>query len=422
MVILKGTILWSKSMTELSILENGYLVGDESGQVEGVYPVLPERFSSLPVEDYGSCLIIPGLVDLHVHAPQYSYRATGMDLELLEWLETYTFPEESKFVDTEYAKTSYSIFVENLKRGATTRAVIFATLHRPATLVLMDLLENTGLKTMVGKVNMDRNCPDFLREETPFSLSETRAWIEEASSRGYKNTRPILTPRFTPTCSDELMEGLKEIQTEYHLPFQSHLSENLEEIAWVKELCPWAQFYGEAYDRFGLFGKDCPTIMAHCVYSDEKEIARMKENGVYIAHCPESNANIASGIAPVRTYLNVGIPVGLGSDVAGGTTENLFSAMAMALQVSKLRWRILDESLAPLSVEEAFYLGTRGGASFFGDVGTFTPGFAFDAVVLDDSRLKTPLSIPPKGRLERLIYLSDEREVRAKYVEGKKVL
>ena len=219
-----------------------------------------------------------------------------MDMELLEWLETNTFPEEAKYESLEYARKAYQIFADNMRRSATTRACIFGTVHRPATLLLMDMMEKTGLDTMIGKVNMDRNCPDYIIEETEESAGETLEWIKDVLHRKYKNTCPILTPRFTPSCTDELMEELKKLQMRYGLPLQSHLSENQGEIAWVKELCPWAEFYGDAYDRFGLFGADCPTVMAHCVYSDEREIERMKENGVFIAHCPESNMNVSSGI------------------------------------------------------------------------------------------------------------------------------
>ena len=418
--ILKGNIIFSKSRTELEIHENSYLVC-QGGAVKGIYRTLPFRLGGYPITDYGDCLIIPGLVDLHIHAPQYSYRGLGMDMELLEWLETNTFPEEAKFADLEYAACSYRIFAENLKKSATTRACVFATVHRPATLLLMDMLEKTGLCTMVGKVNMDRNCPDYIREGTEESAAETAEWVKDALGREYKNTRPILTPRFTPSCTDELMEKLKVIQKEYGLPLQSHLSENPSEIAWVKELCPWAEYYGEAYDRFGLFGGECPTVMAHCVYSGEEEIRRMKENHVFIAHCPESNMNVSSGIAPVRRFLDEGLHVGLGSDVAGGSSENMFSAMAHAIQSSKLRWRLQDESLKALTVEEAFYMATKGGGEFFGRAGSFEPGYEFDAVVLDDSRLKHPQPLDVKSRLERMIYFSDDREIRAKYVRGKKI-
>lgn len=419
---LKGNLIYTKEIGTLEILEQHYLVCEE-GKVQGIYPELPEQLCGIPVEELGDRLIIPGLTDLHVHAPQYSFRSLNMDMELLEWLETNTFPEESKFQDLDYAKKAYGIFTENVKHSATTRACIFATIHNEATLLLMDQLEEAGIAAMVGKVNMDRNSPDYLRETSAEeSAKATRAWIQAVAERHYEHVQPILTPRFTPSCSDELMELLHGIQKETGLPVQSHLSENPGEIAWVQELCPWSEFYGDAYDHFGLFGGECRTIMAHCVYSGDEEIQRMKEHGVFIAHCPESNTNLSSGIAPVRRYLDEQIPVGLGSDVAGGTTENLFAAMRHAIQASKLRWRLSDQSLQPLNMEEVFYLASKGGGAFFGKVGSFEPGYEFDAVILDDARLEHPQTLTVKQRLERVIYLGDEREVAGKYVAGRKVL
>lgn len=419
--ILKGNVIYSKSPQEFQICEHSYLVCEE-GLVKGIYLTLPFEYGGYPVEDYGERIIIPGLTDLHVHASQYAFRGLGMDMELLDWLETNTFPEESKFWDMEYARRAYGIFVENLRKGATTRASIFATIHREATLLLMDLLEGAGLSTMVGKVNMDRNSPSYLCEASAeASAADTVEWIKDVQHKRYKHTQPILTPRFIPSCSDELMEKLKMIQLRYSLPLQSHLSESPGEIDWVKELCPWSGFYGDAYDRFGLFGADCRTIMAHCVYSDDREIARMKENGVFAVHCPESNMNIASGVSPVRKLLDAGVHVGLGSDVAGGSTENMFTAMVHAIQASKLRWRLKDESLKPLTVEEVFYMATKGGGEFFGKVGSFEPGYELDAVVLDDTRLKHPQPLEVRKRLERMIYFSDDREIHAKYVAGTKL-
>lgn len=419
--ILKGNIVYSKNKDELRILKDHYLIS-ESGLVKGVFEKVPPEYAQVSVSDYGECLIIPGLTDLHVHAPQYTFRAMGMDMELLEWLETNTFPEEAKYQDLEYARRAYRIFTDNLKRSATTRACIFGTIHRDATLLLMDQLEQSGLVTYVGKVNMDRNCPDYLREESAEESGiQTVEWIKDVLHKKYQNTMPILTPRFTPSCSDELMENLKKIQMYYQIPVQSHLSENPGEIAWVKELCPWSEFYGDAYDRFGLFGADCKTVMAHCVYSGKEEQQRMKENGVFIAHCPESNMNLSSGVAPVRTFLEEGLHVGIGSDVAGGSTENLFKAMALAIQVSKLRWRMQDDGLKPLTLEEVFYIATKGGGEFFGNVGSFEPGFELDAVVLDDTRIVHSQNLDVRARLERMIYLADEREVRAKYVRGREI-
>ena len=180
--------------------------------------------------------------------------------------------------------------------------------------------------------------------------------------------------------------------------------------------------FREAYDRYGMFGGGCPTVMAHCVHSSEAEIQMMKRNRVFAAHCPESNANLSSGIAPVRAYLEEGLQMGLGSDVAGGTSLSMFRAMVMAVQCSKLRWRLMDSSLAPLTIEEVFYLATKGGGAFFGKVGSFEKGYEFDAVVLDDSTLRHPQELSVRERLERIIYLGDDRHIAAKYIGGRQVM
>lgn len=418
---LKGDICYSKNMTELETMEQGFLVCKD-GVVEGVFQELPIEYSRIEVKDYGRKLIIPGLTDLHMHAPQYTYRGLHMDLELLEWLESYTFPEEAKYEDPEYARVNYGKFVDRMVKSATTRACIFGTIHVEATLILMELLENAGLHTMVGKVNMDRNSPDYLREKSAAQAGkDTGYWVQEAKRR-FQNTTPILTPRFTPSCSDEMMEELKKIQKEFGVPFQSHLSENRGEIEWVRQLCPYAEYYGQAYSHFGLFGGECPTVMAHCIYSCEEEIRDMKEQGVYIAHCPESNMNVVAGIAPIRKYLQEGLHVGLASDVAGGTTENLFTAMMHAIQASKLRWRLVDDTLAPLTVPEVFYMATKGGGEFFGKVGSFEKGYELDAVVLEDGNIPNQEGLSIPERLERFIYLNQEQDVKAKYVAGKQIL
>ena len=418
---LKGTICYSISPQELSITPNSYLICSQ-GKCAGIFPVLPEKYRGIPCTDYKDDLIIPGLTDLHVHAPQYTFRASGRDLELLDWLNTYAFRQEARYENLAFARSAYSIFAEDMKKSPNTRACIFGTLNVPATELLMELMDKTGLKTMIGKVNMDRNGSPILQETSAeASAQATVAWIEDTLNR-FENTMPILTPRFTPACTDQLMAKLSQIQKKYHLPMQSHLSENFGEIEWVKELCPSTHFYGEAYHQFQLFGGDCPTIMAHCVHSSEEELALMKKQGVYVAHCPQSNTNLSSGIAPARHYLEAGLHVGLGSDIAGGTSLSILRAMADAIQVSKLYWRLVDSSAKPLTLEEAFYLGTEGGGSFFGKVGSFREGYEFDAVILNSSTIPTPLSLSPKDRLERLVYLSDDRNITGKYVSGRKIL
>lgn len=418
--VLKGNICYSANMDEIRVISNGYLVC-EDGKSKGVFAQLPECYAGLPVEDFGDRLIVPGMTDLHIHAPQFSFRGLGMDMELLDWLNTHTFPEESKYADLEYADRAYSQFAAHLRRSTTTRAVIFGTIHVPATELLMEKMEATGLHSYVGKVNMNRNSPDYLCETSvETAIADTERWIQETQDR-YPNTKPIITPRFIPSCTDDMMRGLRTLVEKYHLPVQSHLSENFSEIEWVQGLCPTSKFYGDAYDQFGMFGGDHPCVMAHCVHSGEAEVELIRKNGVFIAHSPESNINLSSGVAPINRYLDEGLKVGLATDVAGGSHESMLRAMMHAIQASKLRWRLLDESVKPLTFERAFYLATAGGGAFFGKVGSFAEDYEMDAVVLDDANLDHPQELTVSERLQRVAYLADDRNVYAKFVAGKRI-
>lgn len=419
--IIKGNFVDCDESRKFRIREGAYLVF-EQGKIIGLYSPdgLPEEYESIEIQDYGDKIIIPGLSDIHLHAPQFSFRGMGMDLELLDWLNTYTFPEESKYKSLEYAKNAYELFVDRLKKSYTTRACIFATLHKDATLLLMELLEKSGLVTEVGKVNMDRNSPDILIEDCRESIDETKDWIKKSLS--FVNTKPIITPRFIPTCSDELMFALSDIKKETGYNYQSHLSENPSEIEWVAELCKDSENYFDAYVKRGLETESSRVIMAHCVYSDDIEMKQLKENNVFVAHCPQSNTNLSSGIAPVREFLDRGINIGLGSDIAAGYSLSMLRIAAEAVGVSKLRWRLVDNTLAPLSSEEAFYLASRGGGSFFGDVGAFEQGFEADFVVVDDKDIRRNVEESVRDRVERMIYLSENCSIIDKYIQGKKIL
>ncbi len=413
-----GDICFAKEPIRPECRSHAYVICKD-GKCAGVFDVLPEKYRGIEVIDLSGMLITPGFADLHVHAPQYAYRGIGMDLELLDWLDTITFPQEARYKDPEYASKAYAVFVDDLKKSPTTRASVFATIHKDTALLLMRQMEAAGLAGFVGKVNMDRNSPDNYRETTEESVNETVAWLDECSD--LENIKPIVTPRFVPSCSDGLMKELGRIVAERHLPVQSHLSENVSEVEWVRELAPDSKGYADAYDRFGLFGSEGPAVMAHCIYMRDDEIGLMKERGVFVAHSPQSNMNLRSGIAPMRKFMEAGIRCGLASDVAGGSSINMFKAVTDSIQASKLRWRIMDESYKALTFPEAFYLATKGGGAFFGKTGSFEEGYDFDLIAIDDSMARTPLELDIVQRLERTMYLGHAGFIKAKFVNGKRI-
>ena len=420
--VIKGDFAYSVNQNEIKTVKDGFLVCID-GLSQGVFDALPQQYADLECLDFSGRLIIPGMVDLHIHAPQFAFRGMHMDEELLDWLKKYTFIEEARYADPEYAQYAYSMFAQEMKKSATTRAAVFATMHRKATVILMDEMEKTGLVTYIGKVNMDRDAPqDILDASSDMSAYNTFGWINETADR-YKYTRPILTPRFIPCCSNELLGELREIVHTYDIPIQSHLSENPGEVELVRSLMPDSEFYGDGYARFDLFGNHAKTIMAHCIYSTDKEVELMRENGVYVAHCPSSNMNLCSGIAPIRKYLDLGLHIGLGSDVAAGESESIFGEIRKAVAVSKMYSRYVDASAKPLTFPEAFYLATLSGGSFFGKVGSFEAGFEFDAIVLDDEKEPHPQPLGITERLERSVYLgADKNRIAAKFVQGRRVL
>ena len=405
----KGNIIFTKDASDFSIYEDSYILV-EDGKVKDIVKEKPD----CEIEDFGDKLIIPAFNDIHIHAPQFTNSGIGYDEELIPWLNKYTFPTEAKYADPEFAEKIYKRFIEILWRYGSMRSVVFSSLHKEGTEILFDLFKESGMGAYIGKVNMDRNSVDELTETTEDSLKVTREIIEKY--RDEKLVKPIITPRFVPSCTNELMEGLQEIINEEKLPVQSHLSENHGEVAWVKELHPDIETYGEVYDKYDMFGTT-PTIQAHCVYCTEKEKQMMEKQDVYVAHCPTSNLNLMSGLAPIKEYLERGIKVGLGTDVSGGHTFNMMQVIASAIQVSNMYWLYVDKDKAPLTTSEAFYIATKGGGEFFGKVGSFEKDYAFDALVIDDSDLKD-LDINPKERLEKVIYMGEDKHIVKRFLEG----
>ncbi len=412
--VYKAHILFTKEKDHFEVFENGY-IAVEDGIVLGVASNLKDLgCEDAEVIDFGNKLLIPAMNDMHVHAPQVHNQGVAMDLELLPWLQNYTFPEESKYADVHYAERMYRRFIHTQWLFGTMRSVVFATMHTDSTRVLMKLYQEAGMGAMVGKVGMNRNCPDTLTEEVDAYVAGQEALIAEFGDDNAL-VRPIITPRFVPSCTPELLKACGELANKYRLPVQSHLSENTSEIAWVAELEKESTSYGDAYNRYGLFGQT-PTIMAHCVWTDGSELELMKKNHVMVAHCPTSNFNLSSGLAPVRTFLDEGLPIGLGSDISGGHDLNMFRMLVYAIQVSKMHYQH-DKSKAFLTLPEIFWIATKSAGSFFGKVGSFEPGYEFDALVIDDEVLH-PDEYSLLHRLERFIYVGDDRQILHRFCRG----
>lgn len=421
--VYKAHVIYTKEKDRFEVMENGYVAVDADGRVSGV----ASNLSSLDCEDaevtdFGDRLLIPAMNDLHVHAPQYRNQGIAMDLELLPWLQKYTFPEEMKYADLGYAERMYRRFVRDLWRFGTMRACVFATIHTESTLLLMRLFQEAGMGALVGKVAMNRNCPEGLSESVEDMVRGYESIIGELNGA---LVRPIITPRFIPSCTPEMLHACGELAAKYQLPVQSHLSENKDEIALVQLLEKESSCYGDAYDHYGLFGQT-PTVMAHCVWTEGEELELMKRRGVMVAHCPTSNFNVASGMAPIRKFLDEGLQVGLGSDISGGHDLSIFRMMVYAIQVSKIHYQRQREQSSSgskarfITLSEAFWLATKSAGSFFGRVGTFEPGYAFDALVIDDSDLNHD-HYSLLERLERYIYLGDDRQIMHRFCQGKEI-
>ena len=415
-LLLKSNFLFTPSFDEVSIFEDSYLFV-ENGIVVSLSKTRPEIDAEFI--DYSDKIIIPGFIDSHLHAPQFCNVGLGYDMQLLPWLNKYTFPEEQKFEDLSYAFRVYSKLIDTMIRNGTTRSVLFASLHRQASSLLMRMLEFAKVGGFVGKVSMDRNSPDFYIETQEEAKQELESFVRSCYNGPNALVNPILTPRFVPTCTPELLSFIGKLSDEFNLPIQSHADENLNEIKWVAALHPESASYVGVYNDYGCLNNR--TVLAHVVHPSEHGMELMKQTGAFVAHCPSSNCNLASGMAPIKKLVSNGINVSLGSDISGGHDLSMSKVMTLAVQISKMR---AVEDGCPDDILDAFnalYLATKAGGALFGKVGSFEPGYEFDALVIDDSSLTDVNERTIAERAQRFIYCGDDRCIFERYVRGERV-
>ncbi|MBO5650435.1 MAG: guanine deaminase [Selenomonas sp.] len=409
--ILHGNIIYTPDKNKFISLKDGWMVV-EKGKIISVSAEKPASAAGLPIKDCKGKLIMPGFADLHLHAPQFIQIGMGMDYKLLDWLDGYTFKEEPKFADPDYARQIYPIFVDEMTACGTTSSAIFATIHKESTDILCDILAQKGVRAYVGKVNMDTNSAPALTEETAKSLQDTEAFIEKWQN--HPLVRPIITPRFVPSVTADMMTGLGKLAEKYQVPVQSHLSENPGEVQLVKELFPQDKYYMSVYDRFGLFGQT-PTLMAHCIHLSAEEIAIMAGKNVYAVHCPASNLNLTSGLMPLRKLLDAGVKVVMGSDIGGGHTLYMPHEIVRAIEISKIRSIEHPEEKA-LCLSEAFYLATKAGGEFFGQTGSLETGYSADFLITDVPDFQQGRTV--EEQLQYFIYHGTAQDIREVYVNG----
>ena len=433
LIVRNANLVHSESKVSLEFMFNATLiVCKKSGKILRIFKQNeePQDIDSYFPENEQIVLkehqiLVPGFVDTHAHAPQYSFAGTGLDLPLLDWLKKYTFKYEARFSDLKYAEQVYRKSVNSHLQNGTTTICFYGTIHLEATKVLSDILDQIGMRGFVGKVCMDQNAPDYYIEESSAkSCDDTLSFIKYLKDKNSSVT-PVVTPRFGPTCSRELLKGLGAIAEKHKIPIQTHLSENKEEIEWVKSLFPECKSYTDVYAKYGILKNG--TVLAPCIYLTPFELELIKEKGAGISHCPNSNTTLQSGIMPARNYMQKGLKMGLGTDVAGGFTTSILDAIRACVGVSKLYSCLISKSSKPLSLAEAFYLATVGGAELLGigdKIGSFKPNMEFDAQLWDYSKLDYCLEKENDHFIEifeKIVYLADSRHIKKVFVKGKEI-
>jgi guanine deaminase len=405
------------------------VVADGAIVAFGTYADLSEQYADVPVTAYPGKLIMPGFIDVHVHFPQLEMIA-AYGTQLLEWLNTYTFPTEQKFGDKAYAQKIASLFLDEMLRNGTTTALVFATVHPESVDAFFEEAERRNLRMIAGKVLMDRHAPEALLDTAERGYEESKKLIEKWHGRG--RSLYAITPRFAITSTEEQLRLAGKLLQEFpDVYLHTHLSENLQEVAWVAELFPESQGYLDVYDRAGLVGEK--SVFAHGVQLTEGEFRRLSEAGAAIAFCPTSNLFLGSGLFKLHQAkaMEQPVKVGLGSDVGGGTSFSILKTASEAYKVGQLQGR-------SLSAFKALFLATLGGAQALcleDKLGNFEPGKEADFIVLnpkatplmairngETARPLTGISKSAVAELAEMVFgmmiLGDDRTIEAVYVAG----
>ena len=421
-VIRGQTVSFGKTPADLRHEEKGAVVIGDDGTILWTGPIslLPHGFVAAPVEDYGDCLVLPGFIDAHIHFPQYRMLAApGKDL--LDWLNRFTFPEESQYVDSAYAASAAEIFLDRLVQNGTTTALAFCSVHRACAEALFQAAHKRGMGFVTGKTMMDRNAPASVIDD-----AETSARASEELYRkwhGKDRLRYAVTPRFVVTSSDrELRLASELLKSLRGALMQTHLSESIGEIELVKSLFPNSRDYTDVYDHYGLLGDR--SLFGHGIHLSDCECERLSESGSTVVHCPTSNTFLGSGLMSMQHLRKPERPVALGlaTDIGGGTNYSMLATMGEAYKVQMLT------GYKP-SAAEFFHMATRGNAERLhldDQIGSIDVGKWADLVVLDPRATpvlasRHELSQSLEDILFSLAMLGDDRAVRATYVAGRKL-
>ncbi|MFJ7696698.1 guanine deaminase [Lysinibacillus fusiformis] len=445
--IFKGTAFTSKSATEVQILKDYLFFINAEGMIEKT--VAPEHadyqqllttyqhhkhFHSLDEGQY----FLPGFVDLHVHAPQWAQSGTALDIPLYDWLNTYTFPIESKFSDLVFAQEVYEDLVSTLLANGTTTSLYFATVHKEASILLAKICAEKGQRGLVGKVVMDdpEQNPHFYRDATTqTALADTEEFIlavKKLAKTTKQGVYPVVTPRFIPSCTDNALKGLGELAAKYNTHIQSHCSESDWEHGYVKE-----RFHkndAEALHDFGLLGEK--SVMAHCNFLSDDDAHLFAETGTAIGHCPISNAYFANSVIPIARFHALGVDIGLGSDISGGFSPSLFDNARQAVMSSRMLEDGVDTAIAAnkrgvpnsrITINEAFYLATAGGGESLSlPIGRLQENYTWDVQIIDTKTYSAKLPIFDSQEalhdiFQKMMYLVRPENIREVWVQGNKV-